>query len=511
MNTQAACILAAVALLTMFLDCSQLFFVLVGIIAYALLEFQLNPKQPSRTSKTPTPAKVETSVPSRAKTSHPLVRDIFSVGKPVRDGRPTDLRKESEACDINETRSAQSRRDDITRQVTKPELRQPSSMPIPPLTLVSKAWDDEIKELVKQISSTPESDTALKELVIFVNQSVQKILPMAEVIGFCAGHVVGGKAFSVAVPEVDIVVNVSPNDLLMRWQWRPMRKDGSISKLGCQELQKTAIRACTDRLISEGGFRFRRTSFSGYEPKVTLLAPQKLGSFNECIPLDFSVNVATPLYNAAIVTECGQIEPRSKELILILRRWAKDRGICHAAKGHLPPYAWSLLTTFFLQVRKADVDEGSVSLPPLTEFHMCSDLADRAASVNPHIIPHHEHSAPVPRITEGKCTESVGKLVKEFVRFYNLEFDWKKEVVSVRSGKRTLQTSQVPQNTIRGTDNRTIIGPEIEDPFEPTRNLAANMTATSYARLLEEFVRADDLCSRGASLTELVELYTPPE
>ena len=37
----------------------------------------------------------------------------------------------------------------------------------------------------------------------------------------------------------------------------------------------------------------------------------------------------------------GQIEPKSKVLIVFVRRWAKDRGICQAATNHMSPHAWN--------------------------------------------------------------------------------------------------------------------------------------------------------------------------
>ena len=43
------------------------------------------------------------------------------------------------------------------------------------------------------------------------------------------------------------------------------------------------------------------------------------------------------------------LNPLAEELILVIRRWAKDRGISHAAKGHLSPYAWMLLAVYYLQ------------------------------------------------------------------------------------------------------------------------------------------------------------------
>merc|ERR1719310_418023 len=90
---------------------------------------------------------------------------------------------------------------------------------------------------------------------------------------------------------------------------------------------------CTDRLVASAGLKFRRSAFRGEEPRVTLLVPSALGFFKEAIPVDFSINSVTPFYTAALLTECGQIDVRAKALILFVKRWAKDRGICHAAKG----------------------------------------------------------------------------------------------------------------------------------------------------------------------------------
>merc|ERR1719183_2327487 len=141
------------------------------------------------------------------------------------------------------------------------------------------------------------------------------------------------------------------------------------ARLDAHKLQKSALRACTDDLVVEGGFKFRRSAFKGFEPKVTLIAPVSMGIHTAPIPISFSVNTVTPFYSAALLTECGHIDVRAKELILLVRRWAKDRGICHAAKGHLSPYVWTLLAVYFLQVR----DAGNI-LPSLAGFKLSSGL-----------------------------------------------------------------------------------------------------------------------------------------
>merc|ERR1740120_199053 len=121
------------------------------------------------------------------------------------------------------------------------------------------------------------------------------------------------------------------------------------------KLRKSAVRACTDRLVSEAGFKFRRSAFRGEEPKVVVISPPALRS----VPMNLSVNTVTPVYNAALLAECARVEPRAQGLVLLVKRWAKDRGLCHVARGHLSLYSWTLLSIFFLQAG----EEGL--LPPL--------------------------------------------------------------------------------------------------------------------------------------------------
>ena len=59
------------------------------------------------------------------------------------------------------------------------------------------------------------------------------------------------------------------------------------------------------------------------------------------------VNAAIPMYSAAVLAECGQMDARARSLELLVRRWAKDRSVCHASEGHLSPYQWSLLVIYF--------------------------------------------------------------------------------------------------------------------------------------------------------------------
>jgi len=373
----------------------------------------------------------------------------------------------------------------------RPDVRKPSAAPVKAPTFESSEWDKQVSELLQQIAPSAEDDQIVGKLACLVKHAIKPMLPEVEVVGFASGDLTRKKAFGVAVPDVDVVANVDPRVLAERLGGRL----GSFNdKFDPKKLQKSAIRACTDRLVSEGGFKFRRSAFRGEEPKVTLLAPASFGICADAIPIDFSVNSVGPLHNAALLTECGQIEPRARELILLVKRWAKDRGICHAAKGHLSPYAWSLLCIFFLQ---AGMEEDESLLPPLSGFKKASQLAGGLADKSSKEV--------------SGSTKNAARLFCDFMHFYQEHFSWKTEAVSIRSGIRGKPGLTLPLHIIVGEDNKTMVGPSIEDPFDETRNLGSGMNAASLARLHEELARAKKMCAGEASLAELLEPWAPPE
>mmetsp|Transcript_98853 Transcript_98853/g.229057 ORF Transcript_98853/g.229057 Transcript_98853/m.229057 type:complete len:545 (+) Transcript_98853:93-1727(+) len=400
----------------------------------------------------------------------------------------------------------------MTHAVGKQCYRQPSSHPITAPVFASSGFDGEVEELLGRVLLTAECDKVVQRLANIVKQVLRRSIPEIEVVGFACGELVRGTAFGVAVPEVDIVVSASPDVLASRLQSRLNLRSTGAQQLDARKLQKSAIRACTDRLVSSGNFKFRRSAFRGQEPKVTLLAPASLGIHTEAIPIDFSVNSSTPLYNAALFTECGQLEPRAKELITLIKRWAKDRGVCHAAKGHLSPYAWTLLAIYYLQVGVAE--EGPL-LPPLAGFEVSSRLAAGLSHPGPLGQPSDAPSrgAPAPRTapSPGRSRSSVATLFRGFLHFYRHEFDWRDEVASVRLGQRGPPDLALPLHIVLHEDGITEVGLTIENPFDPRQNLGECTTAASLKRLREELARAEALCSGGRSLADLLQPWAPPE
>lgn len=396
---------------------------------------------------------------------------------------------------------------------------KPTAVPIKAPVFEALTFDEQVDELIERIAPKASCHNAVEELTAIVRKKIQSIIPEVEVMGFATGDLCGGTAYGVAVPEVDIVANANPADLTRRLQGRltqnSRQRSFAISRLDSRKLQKSAIRVCTSLLVSVG-LKFRRSSFRSEEPKVTLLAPASLGIYNMAIPIDFSVNNSTPLYNMALLTECGHMDSRAKSLILLVRRWAKDRGVCHASKGHLPPYAWSLLVIYYLQVGVEEGD-GNLPLPPLESFAVSSGLikADEHAS-----SPKSQSSEDSPKSRSSSLRpvalaypqqKSIGDLFKGFITFYNKHFDWRKEAISVRSGKRESPPLALDIHIVIHDDGQTAVSPIVEDPFETKRNVGNCTNSASLKRFFEEFERADDLLSNGTTLTKLLEPWRPPE
>ncbi|CAE6924379.1 papd4-b [Symbiodinium natans] len=228
-------------------------------------------------------------------------------------------------------------------------IRQESKVPVQPPSFQSDGFSEQVTELLELITPSEASERVAKELAAYTESIIQEMLPGALVEGFANADILRGTAFGVAVPEIDLVVNADPECLERQLQGRLAKGGVHKTRMDARKMQKSAIRACTDLLVAAGGFKFRRSAFRCEEPKVTLMGPSTMSVSGQGIPVDFSVNCATPGCHAALVSACGGMDARSRGLILLVRRWSKDRGVCHVARGHLSPYGWTLLAIFYLQ------------------------------------------------------------------------------------------------------------------------------------------------------------------
>lgn len=461
--------LLGLALLLAMLDISQIIWALLGAAGYLLLQAMRPPiadTAAKRSSKAGKPGKGDAPIQVTLPDQHSQ-QAFFGAKSDNSPMRKSQVRTSS------------------TARVTAP-------------TFHAVGWEAEVQELARQLAPTAESDATCARIVRTVELALARTLPEAKISGFASCSLNSGSAFAVAVPDLEIVITMDPAVLDCRLQG----KSRPSIVLDTKKLYKSTLRSVTDHLVGAGDFKFRRSAFRDEDPKVTLLVPAMHvgGSGDQAVPLSLSVNNATPLRGAALLAECDHREPRAKALILLVRRWARDRGLSHAAKGHLSPYTWTLLVIYFLQV---GLSHGSL-LPQLVDFAVYRQLGPSKKAC--------DTSMTAPQATAALSSVSLGDLLKAFFHFFDGEFDWHREAVCPRSGRRAEPSSKLPLHIILKDDgSSTEVGPSIEDPFEKSTNCGSCMTAQSLMQLREEFQRANHLCAGNASLSVLLEPWAPPD
>eukprot|EP00933_Yihiella_yeosuensis_P030706 TRINITY_DN242_c0_g1_i1.p1 TRINITY_DN242_c0_g1~~TRINITY_DN242_c0_g1_i1.p1 ORF type:complete len:510 (-),score=121.11 TRINITY_DN242_c0_g1_i1:108-1637(-) len=483
LDTRSCCIIVAAVLCAVLpLEIHHLVAALIGAIGYTLIQslqpsIQRRPRKTAKLSKKTAPLKTEkTEKTETSEASAPWRAPSLQDGG----------KRWSSDQGVKRTEVASTPNPTASMPPSKIEMRKPSAVPVQAPTFQATGWDAEIEELLQRLMPTKQSEAAVEAIARAVQRLLQPTLPDAKVAAFASANPVSSHAFGVAVPEVDVVVSTCGAASSGRSSGMQV-KNGDVGKL-----QKSLIRNCTDRLVSNGAFKFRRSAFRGLEPKVTLIAPavglHGLDSTAAQIPINLSVNATNPARCATLLEGCERFSPDAKALILLVRRWAKDRGVSHAAKGHLSPYCWTLLAIYYLQVGLEDMG-GSV-LPPLASLMKSGTKPE-----------------PVKQ-----SSKTVAELFKGFFKFYTQHFDWRKEAVSVRLGKRSPPDASLPVHIMLQTDGKTTqIGPNVEEPFDGAVNLADGMNCISFSRLTEELLRSHELCGSGSSLAVLLEPWAPIE
>jgi len=385
-------------------------------------------------------------------------------------------------------------RQTLRQAKTKTDLasrRHPRSTP----SFNSVGWEAEIDEFLRQVTPTGSTDIVLQALAQAVQTRIKSIVPEARVACFTSLNLVGNN--DVGSLEADITIQLEPGTLAERMeafgQWKMSQRpknDWQVSErksalgMSPDDLAKMTLRMLTRELAYEGYFLYHHCSYKEREPKVVLRVPAARGISTRDIFVGFTVNSQMPARMAALGTQLTHFDHKAFELALLARRWARDRGIAYAAKGHLSPYAWTCLVGFFLQQRCCDDVEKPIFGP---------GGATHASGGNVH-----------------DPTGPIGELFWDFLRFY-VDFDWSAGVISLRLGR---QIAWPDSSLGQPTDTAAVA---IEDPVEPTRNVAETMTPAGFERLRDElarvrgFLEADCEDRRCTGLKKLLEAWMPPK
>ena len=141
-----------------------------------------------------------------------------------------------------------------------------SRKPVLVRSFESVTFEEQVQELILQLNpSSPQSLRVQEKLQSAALKQIHAMIPEAQISVFVSGNISRSTAFAIAVPEVAVVVRVSPQVLI-----ESLKRSGKatclvlLSQLAAdpEKLQKFAGRKLTDHMVKDGPFKFRRSAFS---------------------------------------------------------------------------------------------------------------------------------------------------------------------------------------------------------------------------------------------------------
>ncbi|KAF4660358.1 hypothetical protein FOL47_007192 [Perkinsus chesapeaki] len=218
--------------------------------------------------------------------------------------------------------------------------------------------------------------------------------------------------------------------------------------------------------------------------KVPIVVLSWIGPNGNVQIVDVSINNQLPLHNTALLRNYVEMDKRVQILALCVKRWAKLCAVSDAKEGNLSSYSWTLLCIYFLQVRS----KGAV-LPSLQAMaakkrqgeqvkHYSCPISGRVFNVD--FVDRFEATSGEDGFKAADTTPS--ELLRDFFVFYDRDYKWGSEVVSIRTGQRH-SIDEYVQLPRRDADSNILI----EDPLDLSRNLNCVLDYEGRIRLRRAF------------------------
>ncbi|NP_001087892.1 poly(A) RNA polymerase GLD2-A [Xenopus laevis] len=186
---------------------------------------------------------------------------------------------------------------------------------------------------------------------------------------------------------------------------------------------------------------------------------------------DLNVNNVVGIRNTFLLRTYAYLESRVRPLVLVIKKWANHHGINDASRGTLSSYTLVLMVLHYLQTLPEPI------LPSLQKkYPECFDL-----SMQLNLVHHAPRNIP-PYLSKNETP--LGDLLLGFLKYFAVEFDWSKDIISVREGK------ALPRSDDYLWRNKYIC---VEEPFDGT-----NTARAVYERQKFDMIRAEFLKAWGA-------------
>ena len=337
--------------------------------------------------------------------------------------------------------------------------------------------DRELLAFVSRVTPSAEDNMSHKVVLDLVRDVARRVLdPSADIQMF--GSAASG--FCERGSDIDATIIVDFAILNKRFHGKNRTPSvGHETRMLCSE----AVSAMAKYIESTNGTGLAVEGLiSGAKVPIVVLS-----SFGRQI-IDASINNVLPTYNTRLLGEYAKLDPRVIALVLCVKRWAKMAQVSDAKMGNLSSYSWSLLVIYFLQKMRV-IPSLQARAPPGVDLYQCPStgktfdvafLAGASSQAEKNHLP--------------ACLLTSAELLCAFYTFYDKQFMWGSEVVSIRVGGHLGRSITDPEFALLSQGSRSMMelppGIEkihIEDPFDLTRNLHCVMDLDGLVRLRKAF------------------------
>uniref|UniRef100_A0A061SDQ2 Nucleotidyltransferase family protein n=1 Tax=Tetraselmis sp. GSL018 TaxID=582737 RepID=A0A061SDQ2_9CHLO len=259
-----------------------------------------------------------------------------------------------------------------------------------------------------------------------------------------------------------------------------------MPEVGDDYAEKAKAVEAMGELLQDAGMQDVMTLSHARVPVVKFVHPT---TQTKC---DITVNNILACINTKLLRDYAALDPRLRQLVFIIKHWAKRRKVNEAYTGTLSSYAYVLMCIHLLQQRDPPVLPCLQSVAPptfkRTVGSCCCDYFDNVSALS--------------GFGSGN-TETVSELLMAFFDYWAWGHDYVNSVISIRTGG--FLTKADKEWTKRVRNERHLVC--IEDPFDVTHDLGRVVDRASSSVLREEFKRAAEILSQSPN--PLPELFEP--
>ncbi|KAL7681577.1 putative PAP/25A-associated [Plasmopara halstedii] len=216
--------------------------------------------------------------------------------------------------------------------------------------------------------------------------------------------------------------------------------------------------------------------------------------------------------NTSLLRAYASADPRVRSLAYVLKHFVKQRRMNCAAEGTLSSYGYLLMLIHFLQRQNPPVlpvlqmlppnwpDESCDNLPSVICRGPSDELEGLADGIETYFYDPYAFPEPKDKLAllRGYCSrnrQTVGELMLSFFRYYGLQFDATRDIVSVRCPDARTMTKEEKRQTCQWRFTTRL---SIEDPFEVSYDVAHVLKGSRDKYIRQQFVRAYVLLMNGA-------------